>query len=81
MQFIETSHLKTWAASVPARSQFPHLIKNLIYAVIQPDKIRFPSGDAVWVPGFDGYVVNKEENRFVPKGLSLWEAGVGSNYN
>ena len=54
MRLIETTHLKTWAASKPAESRLPYLIKKLICAVIQPKKIRFPSGDAVWIPGFDG---------------------------
>ena len=51
MHLIETTHLKTWASSTPAKGRFPHLVKDLICAVIQPDKLRFPSGDAVWVPG------------------------------
>jgi hypothetical protein len=53
MRLIETTHLKTWASSKPAESTFPSIVKKLICAVIQPDKLRFPSGDAVWVPSFD----------------------------
>ena len=75
MHLIETSHLKTWAGSKPAESRFPHLIKELIQAVIRPDKLRMPSGDAVWVPGFDGVVVSSEKSRFVPTGESVWEVG------
>ena len=80
MRLIETTHLKMWAASKPAESRFPYFIKELICAVIQPEKIRFPSGDAVWIPGFDGVVVNSEKNIFVPTGLSVWEAGTGAKY-
>src|SRR5690554_1740065 len=80
MRVIETSHLKTWAASKAAASQLPRLVKMLIQAVIQPDQRRMPSGDAVWIPGFDGVVVNKEANRFVPVGLSVWELGTGANF-
>lgn len=75
MRLIETTHLRTWAGSKPAESRFPYIVKMLISAVIQPDRLRMPSGDAVWVPGFDGVVVNSEENRFVPTGLSVWEVG------
>jgi len=80
MRLIETTHLKTWAGSKPAESTFPYIVKKLICAVIQPDKLRFPSGDAVWVPGFDGVLMNGEKNRFVPLGLSAWELGTDTDY-
>jgi hypothetical protein len=80
VRLIETSQLKTWAGSKPAESRFPYTVKALICAVIQPDKLRLPSGDAVWLPGFDGVVVNGEENRFVPTGLSVWELGTNADY-
>src|SRR5919112_136845 len=80
MRLIETSNLKAWAGSKPAESRLPHVVKSLIYAVIQPEKLRMPSGDAVWVPGFDGVVANGEENRFVPMGLSVWELGTDANF-
>lgn len=80
MRLIETNHLKTWAGSKSAESRFPHIVKTLICNVVQPDKIRFPSGDAVWVPGFDGIVVNAENNRFVPTGLSVWEVGTRAHF-
>jgi hypothetical protein len=80
VRLIETSQLKTWAGSKPAESRFPYTVKALICAVIQPDKLRLPSGDAVWLPGFDGVVVSGEENRFVPTGLSVWELGTNADY-
>ena len=73
MRLITTGHLKSWAASVSAESRLPYFVKMLISAAIQPDKLRMPSDDAVWVPGFDAVVVNAEENRFVPTGMSGWE--------
>lgn len=78
MRLIETTHLKTWASSKPAESRFPYIVKSLICAVIEPDKLRMPSGDAVWVPGFDGVLLCAKENRFVPLGESVWELGTGS---
>lgn len=80
MRLIETTHLKTWAGSKPAESRFPHIVKALITAVIQPRNLRMPSGDAVWVPGFDGVVASTEDNRFVPTGLSVWELGTNSDF-
>src|SRR5205809_329141 len=80
MRLIETSHLKIWAASRQSESRFPYIVKSLICAAIQPANLRMPSGDAVWVPGYDGEVVNSEENRFVPIGLSVWELGTDSDF-
>lgn len=80
MRVIETSHLKTWASSKAAESRLPYIVKSLIQAVIQPEKLRMPFGDAVWVPGFDGAVINSETNRFVPVGLSVWELGTSTNF-
>lgn len=80
MRLIETSHLETWARSLPAKGDFPRWGRNLIWAVIQPDRIRFPSGDAVWLPGFDGVVVCSEQSPFVPYGQSVWELGTEATY-
>jgi hypothetical protein len=75
MRLIQTSNLKTWAASKSAENRFPHIVKALISAVISPKQLRMPSGDAVWLPGFDGELLNGEESRFVPLGRSVWELG------
>jgi hypothetical protein len=79
MRIIETSHLEFWANSRSAQSQFPYYVKRLICAVISPEKLRIPSGDAVWIPGYDGVVINQEKNRFVPTGQSVWEIGTQPN--
>ena len=79
MRLIETNNLVEWAGSYSAKGQFPLLMKKLICAVIEPAKVRMPSGAAVWLPGFDGVVANDQENRFVPVGLSVWELGTGSD--
>ena len=73
MKLIENHNLASWAGSSLAKSRFPHWVRALISAVIQPDKLRMPSGDAVWLPGYDGYVVNSQQNLFVPVGNSAWE--------
>jgi hypothetical protein len=48
--------------------------------VIQPDKLRFPSGDAICVPGFDGVLLCNDKNRFVPMGQPVWEVGTQADY-
>jgi len=80
MRIIETSHLKQWASTVAANSRFPHVIKGLINETSLVQYLRMPSGDASWVPGFDGVVISQEGTQFVPAGFSVWEMGTDSAY-
>jgi hypothetical protein len=80
MKLIENHQLEAWARSSAAKDRFPHWIRALISAVIQPDKLRIPSGDATWLPGYDGFVVNKEPNQYVPAGNSVWELSTESDF-
>ena len=80
MDLIKTSHLKMWANSKVSESRFPYIVKKLITAVIKPEKLRIPSDDAVWIPGYDGVVLNNESNKFVPSGFSVWEVGTSADY-
>jgi hypothetical protein len=69
-----------WSGSRSAEEQFPYYIKKLICAVIQPDQIRMPSGDAIWLPGHDGELLNAQKSRFIPEGLSVWEVGTEPSF-
>ena len=55
----------------------PELIKRLILSSCHDNlsSIRIPDKDDIWAPGFDGIVECEEENRFVNKGISVWEFG------
>jgi hypothetical protein len=75
MRILDSGALTAWAESKQAESRFPGLIKQLILAVIEPEEICMPSGDATWLPGPDGYVTCLQGNRFVPTGYSVWEMG------
>ncbi len=77
---IETTDLEKWADQVGAQNRFPLLIKRLIHLTITPNKIQFPSGNAIWIPGFDGVVVNSEKNSFVPMDCSVWEVSVRADF-
>lgn len=79
MRLIDRADLENWAHRYEAKGQFPLIVKRLISEVINPSKLRFPSGSGIWLPGFDGEVVNSEDNRFVPLGQSVWELGTESN--
>lgn len=80
MRIIQTSNLESWAGLAVANTKFPYYVRALICAVIRPEKLRMPFGDAVWLPGFDGELVNSEDSRFVPTGKSVWEVGTGDDY-
>ncbi|MDD5207344.1 MAG: hypothetical protein PHS17_18095, partial [Desulfobacterales bacterium] len=47
--------------------------------MIEPEKLRMPSGDDIWIPGYDGVVTNSETDRFVPLGMSIWEVSTKSD--
>ena len=76
MKFITSTHLKQWADTKECQQLLPELIKRLIDAsVSNVDKLSFPSGDAVYLPGWDGVVSCDESIDLVPAGVSLWECG------
>ena len=80
MKFITSTHLKQWADTKECQQLLPELIKRLIDAsVSNVDKLRFPSGDAVYLPGWDGVVSCDECIDLVPAGVSLWECGATEN--
>lgn len=56
---------------------FPELIRKLIRrSVNRNGYTHFPSGDAIFTPGWDGTVLGiTEANRYVPEGNSIWEIG------
>ena len=69
--------LLRWAATVPARTEFPRLIRRLVLETA-PDAVQlgFPAGSGVSAGGWDGSVRTIMGNAFVPVGLSVWELSV-----
>ncbi|MBQ7946206.1 MAG: hypothetical protein IJ280_05785 [Bacteroidales bacterium] len=80
MKFITSTHLKQWADTRECQSLLPELIRRLICASVkQLDRLSFPCGDAVHMPGWDGIVFSPEPIDMVPEGESLWECGVNKD--
>lgn len=80
MKIITSTHLKQWADTKECQSLLPELMRRLICASVkQLDRLSFPSGDAVHMPGWDGIVSCQEPIDLVPKGESLWECGVNKD--
>lgn len=76
MIFITSTHLNQWADAKECQQLLPELIKRLIDAsVSNVDRISFPSGDTVYLPGWDGVVSCDERIDMVSAGVSLWECG------
>lgn len=72
--------MKQWADTKECQSLLPELIRRLICASVkQLDRLSFPSGDAVHMPGWDGIVSCQESIDIVPEGESLWECGVNKD--
>ena len=76
MKFITSTDLKQWADTKECQQLLPELIKRLIdTSVSNVSRISFPSGDASFLPGWDGIVSCEESVDTIPVGISLWECG------
>ncbi len=72
--FIKAIQLKQWAEQEDARGMLPQLIRKLATETLNNiEKIRFPAFESVHRPGFDGEIVSKLGNAWVPSGQSFWE--------
>ena len=77
---ITRDQLASWADTPESKANFPHLISRLIRATTAKDtKVDIPWGSATYIGGWDGIVDSKEETRYVPEGISLWELGTDRN--
>lgn len=72
---VTRDKLLQWAGTPGASGDLPRLLRSLI-AETEPSAewIDMPSGSGVATPGWDGIVRCSIGNRFVPAGLSCWEA-------
>lgn len=78
---ITASDLERYADTRESEGVIPELVFLLVrQSVPQISECRIPYGDAVNQPGWDGLVETEEGFlEFVPKGVSFWEIGTGSN--
>lgn len=82
---IESNNFVDLFKDHPRRAQeiFPELLKKLIISSANNklSYLRFPSGDSIWAPGFDGFVTDIAiEDKYVPLGNSVWECGTNRDY-
>lgn len=80
MKWITSTDIKQWADRRDAQSVLPELVTRLIRATTSNiTQIRFPSGDAVHLTGWDGILESSERIYNIDSGLSLWECGTNAD--
>lgn len=80
MILVTRDDIERWASSFEAKGELPHLVARLVYTTTPNNtEIRFPSGSAVFLSGWDGVVNCKEDTRFIPKGVTCIEIGTDKN--
>lgn len=80
MKWITSTQLNQWADSRDAQSMLPELVLRLIHATVSNiTKLRFPSGDAVHLTGWDGVLESEDAVYTIGAGLSLWECGTNKD--
>lgn len=72
-KLITATLLKGWASKRESQSILPELIKRLIISSgAKVRKMSIPSGDNVYIPGWDGQVSSDSPIFNVSAGISLW---------
>jgi hypothetical protein len=73
---INAFDLDTWARSAGAKPSFPHLVRRLVAASVEPTaSIDIRTDEGVAYAGWDGKVESDQPTYNVPRGSSGWEFG------
>ncbi|MDI6833605.1 MAG: hypothetical protein QMD02_07180 [Bacteroidales bacterium] len=76
MKLVTRDNLERWADTTFSKAVLPYLISRLVRATTPAStKVKFPSGSATYIGGWDGIVNCETETAYVPQGISLWEIG------
>lgn len=73
---VTSTEIHQWADTISSQSMLPDLIRRLILSTIDYkaiDHIAFPCGDDIGKPGYDGAIITRESNPYIPIGRSVWE--------
>ena len=71
---IKSSEIVNWADKIHSRSEFPALIRRLVYSTgIDLTMVDFPAYDEIERQGWDGTVETLTPTPWIPSGNSLWE--------
>lgn len=73
-RFMDETGLRRWAATRDCQGRLPELLTRLIRAEKGHEaQLRFPSGDAIALRGWDGRCRVATETAYIPAGDSGWE--------
>lgn len=71
---IDRTEIEAWGKRQEAKGDFPLLIAKLIFETTPRSTFfEIPTGSAVFLEGWDGYVKCESATTFVPEGVSVWE--------
>ncbi len=70
---ITATQIEQWADTRKAQGFLPVLIRRLVAATVEVIDMRFPGGDSVNDPGWDGFTQVVKGNVWVPGGEARWE--------
>lgn len=77
---VNRNSLQNWASKREAQSEFPRLIRRLIFETSPSStELGMPAGDGVAAGGWDGTVQTSSTIPWVPDGKSVWELSVNQN--
>lgn len=80
MKWINSTDLNHWADTRDCQDMLPELIKRLLISnYTKINKMRFPSGDSIYLSGWDGILECEENILSIASGVSLWEFGASKN--
>jgi transcriptional regulator with XRE-family HTH domain len=80
LRYIDVTDLDHWAARRDGQGSIPELLSKLIRAGYGADaELRFPSDEAVQLPGWDGVSTVIAGREYVPEGVTGWEIGTQRN--
>jgi hypothetical protein len=73
---IAAKDIERWAETREAQGELPRLIRRLAVLAGTVTEIAFPAGESVSRPGWDGQILSKDGDSWVPPGRSFWELSV-----
>jgi len=73
----KANEIELWSESISSRAKLAALLRMLVHSTCDGlEHVDFPAHDDSQRPGWDGLVVSKTGNSWVPSGDSGWEFGV-----
>lgn len=77
--WVRATDIVAWSVRREAQHELPAVIRDLVRLTVpNVARFRFPSGEGVQSPGWDGQITSPQATPFVPAGDSGWEIGTSA---